>query len=211
MNIAAMSEPNTMMPATAATQKMRRRGDVEVVERVARTALADHERAGGRRGDDTETDRERALVGNGGEVDAEDQRADHQRGEHTAEVVDRVGRLVHVAGDELQGHDQRHDRERQRDEEHRAPPEVLEERARDQRAERRDAAADRRPGAIDLVRDCPDQSAVMSASVVGKAMPAESPPRTRAAASTSSVGAYAASRHAGIDSSTPPISIILRP
>ena len=65
--------------------------------------------------------------------------------------------------------------------------------------------------AIDLVRDCPDQSAVMSASVVGKAMPAESPPRTRAAASTPSVGAYAASRHAGIDSSTPPISIILRP
>ncbi len=38
--------------------------------------------------------------------------------------------------------------------------------------------------AIDLVRDCPDQSAVMSASVVGKAMPAESPPRMRAATST---------------------------
>ena len=38
MNIAPISEPNTMMPAHAATQKMRRAGDVEVVQRVARHA-----------------------------------------------------------------------------------------------------------------------------------------------------------------------------
>ena len=44
MNIAPISEPNTMMPATAATQNIRRAGDVEVVERVARPALADDER-----------------------------------------------------------------------------------------------------------------------------------------------------------------------
>ena len=33
MNIAPISEPKTMIPAQAATQKIRRAGDVEVVER----------------------------------------------------------------------------------------------------------------------------------------------------------------------------------
>ena len=65
--------------------------------------------------------------------------------------------------------------------------------------------------AIDFVRPGPDQSAVIRASVVGKAMPAESPPSTRAAKSTSSLGAQAARRHAGIDSAMPRISISLRP
>ncbi len=48
-------------------------------------------------------------------------------------------------GHEQQRHDERDDRERQRDQEDRAPPEVLEQRAREQRAERRDRAAERRP------------------------------------------------------------------
>ena len=43
--------------------------------------------------------------------------------------------------------------------------------------------------AIDFVRACPDQSAVISASVVGYAMPAARPPPTRATKSTSSEGA----------------------
>ena len=43
--------------------------------------------------------------------------------------------------------------------------------------------------AIDFVRAGPDHSAAISASVVGYAMPAESPPSTRAANSTSSEGA----------------------
>ena len=34
MNIAPISEPKTMIPAQAATQKIAPRGDVEVVERV---------------------------------------------------------------------------------------------------------------------------------------------------------------------------------
>ncbi len=65
--------------------------------------------------------------------------------------------------------------------------------------------------AIDRVRAGPDHSAVMSASVVGNAMPAETPPRIRATTSTSTEGANAASRHAGTDRLTPRISIILRP
>ena len=65
--------------------------------------------------------------------------------------------------------------------------------------------------AIDRVRAGPLQSAVMSASVVGNAMPAESPPNTRARNRTSTLGAYAASRHAGMESEMPRMSIILRP
>ena len=53
--------------------------------------------------------------------------------------------------------------------------------------------------AIDFVRAGPDHSAVISASVVGYAMPAASPPSTRATTSTVSEGAHAASRQAGID------------
>ena len=65
--------------------------------------------------------------------------------------------------------------------------------------------------AIDFVRPGPDQSAVISASVVGKAMPAERPPRTRAPKSTSSLGAQAASSEAGIASAVPTRSISFRP
>ena len=49
------------------------------------------------------------------------------------------------------------------------------------------------------MRGGPDQSAVISASVVGYAMPAARPPISRAAKSTVSVGAQAARMHAGID------------
>ena len=65
--------------------------------------------------------------------------------------------------------------------------------------------------AIDFVRPGPDQSAVISASVVGYAMPAASPPPTRATKSTSSDGAYAASSDIGIASAVPRTSISLRP
>ena len=47
MNIAPISEPKTMIPAQAATQKIAPRGDLEVVERVRGPALAEHEGAGG--------------------------------------------------------------------------------------------------------------------------------------------------------------------
>ena len=65
--------------------------------------------------------------------------------------------------------------------------------------------------AIERVRAGPDHRAVMSASVVGYAMPAETPPRMRAAMRTCSFGAQAAMRHAGTESETPRISMSLRP
>ena len=65
--------------------------------------------------------------------------------------------------------------------------------------------------AIDLVRAAPDHSAVISASVVGKAMPAATPPSRRATKRTPIEGANPASREAGIESPMPSSSISLRP
>ena len=65
--------------------------------------------------------------------------------------------------------------------------------------------------AIAFVRPAPVQSAAIKASVVGYAMPAESPPRMRAPISTSTDGAHAAIRQAGTERTTPMTSIILRP
>ena len=87
------------------------------------------------------------------------------------------------------------DAQGQRDREDRAPVELG--RARRRRAAARAPRSRRRvpdQSAIDFVRAGPDQSAVISASVVGNAMPAASPPTTRAANRTSIEGARAASR-----------------
>ena len=65
--------------------------------------------------------------------------------------------------------------------------------------------------AIAFVRAGPAHSAVMSASVVGNAIPAEMPPTIRAKMRKPSDGAYAAAMDAGIDSEIPRTSIILRP
>jgi hypothetical protein len=65
--------------------------------------------------------------------------------------------------------------------------------------------------AIERVRSLPDQSAVISARVVGKAMPAATPPITRAAKRTPIEGAKPASSEAGIEMPMPSSSIILRP
>ena len=66
--------------------------------------------------------------------------------------------------------------------------------------------------AIECVRPGPGaQSAVISARVVGYAMPAEMPPTMRATISISMLGANAATRQAGIESPTPRRSSILRP
>ena len=62
MNIAPISVPNTMMPAQAATQKTRRPATCEVVERVRRPALAEHERDAGGDGDRGEPEHQGALV-----------------------------------------------------------------------------------------------------------------------------------------------------
>ena len=145
MNIAPISEPKTMIPAQAATQKIRRAGDLEVVERRARPPLADHEGAGRGERDDAEADRQRPLARHRGEVDPQHQRRDQQDREDAAEVVDRLGRLVDVGRDVAPGHEEGEGRQRQGDEEDRAPVELLEQGAGEQRPERGDRAADRRP------------------------------------------------------------------
>jgi hypothetical protein len=65
--------------------------------------------------------------------------------------------------------------------------------------------------AIDFVRPGPDQRAVISARVVGYAMPAAIPPPMRATMRTVSDGAQAARADAGIASTVPATSISLRP
>ena len=65
--------------------------------------------------------------------------------------------------------------------------------------------------AMARVLGAPAQSAVISASVVGYAMPAASPPNTRAAKSTVSLGANAASSDAGMARPVPSTSMSLRP
>ncbi len=86
-----------------------------------------------------------AHVRDGREVDRQDERPDQDRGQDAAEVVDRVGRLVHVSGHEPPRHEQGDERERQRDQEHRPPLELLEQEPRHERPERRDGAAEGRP------------------------------------------------------------------
>ncbi len=65
--------------------------------------------------------------------------------------------------------------------------------------------------AIAFVRPGPDHSAVISASVVGKAIPAARPPKIRAPTSTPTLEAVAARIAAGIESAVPSTSISLRP
>ena len=121
------------------------RRDVEVVEGYRGPLLPDEERDAGDDRHCREAHDDFGLVRHRREVDREDQAPDHQRGQHTTEVVDRLGRLVHMARHEEDREEQRDSSERQRDEEHRAPPEVLQEGARHERTERGDRAAERRP------------------------------------------------------------------
>ena len=65
--------------------------------------------------------------------------------------------------------------------------------------------------AIDRVRAGPSHRAVIRASVVGKAMPAATPPRTRARISTPIDGVQAASRAVGTVAAMPSTSSSLRP
>ena len=192
MNIAPISEPKTIRPAQAATQKVGRAAVCEVVERVRGAPLPDVEADEGRARDDEQDDRQGGLVRDRREVDPEDERADQDDREDAAEIVDGLGRLVDVARHELDGHHERDHGERQGEQEHRSPPEVLEQDPGAQRPERGDRARRSRPTARSpSCGTAPAQSAVISARVVGYAMPAASPPRIRAQISTSSVGAHA--------------------
>ena len=90
-------EPKTMIPAQAATQKIRRARVLEVVQRVRRAPLTKVEGAERRQCDGRQAEHERALVGHRGEVDREDQRSHENDRQDPAEVVDRVRRLVDVS------------------------------------------------------------------------------------------------------------------
>ena len=65
--------------------------------------------------------------------------------------------------------------------------------------------------AIDLTRAGPDHSAVISARVVGKAMPAATPPRTRAPMRKVMFGAHAAAIEVGMARVVPSRSMPFRP
>ena len=65
--------------------------------------------------------------------------------------------------------------------------------------------------AIDFVLACPVHNAAISAKVVGYAIPAAKPPMIRAPIRISTVGAKPATTDAGMASSVPMMSIILRP
>ena len=130
MNIAPISDPKTMIPATAATQNVGRAAMSRSYSGILGPSLADDERDRRRDADDRQADHERRHVRDGREVDGKDQRSDQDGGQDAAEVVDRVGRLVDVRRHESPGHEEGDDRERQRDEEDRPPLEVLEQEAR---------------------------------------------------------------------------------
>jgi hypothetical protein len=120
-------------------------GDLEVVERVRRATLSDEEGDQCGEGDRCQPERQRAHVRNGGEVDRQDERRDENDGQDSTQVVDRIRRFVDVARDEEQRHYQGDRGQRQRDQEDRAPPELLEQSARDHGAEGRNSAPDARP------------------------------------------------------------------
>ena len=132
MNIAPISEPNTIKPAQAATQNGRPGGHVQVVERVLRPPLADEEgdQRGGR---DDEQARAMRVVsfGTAREVDSQGSARPRARSTGTPPRWSTGSvALVHVAGHERDRHHERDHRERQGEQEHRAPPEVLEQDAR---------------------------------------------------------------------------------
>ena len=134
-----------MIPAQAATQNTRRPAMCRSYSGLRARALAQHEGDQPDERDDGQRQGQSSLVRHRREVDGEDQRPDEGDGEDAPEVVDALGRLVDVGRDEEPGHEHGDDGQRQRDEEDRAPPEVLEQEPGDQRPERGDAAADGRP------------------------------------------------------------------
>ncbi len=123
----------------------RSRGHGEVVEWVSRPPLTHEERDRRRRSDQQQAYGERSLVRHRREVDPEYKCPHQHDGEDAAEVVDRIVRLVDVRRHEHERHHERHPDEGQRHEEHRAPPEVLQQDPGNEGPERRNPAPDRRP------------------------------------------------------------------
>ena len=145
MNMAPINDPKTMMPPQRRDPEGAATGDVKVVEGVRGATLAHDE--GGRRDDrdGRQHQSQDAGVGDRREVDGQDQRRHQDDRQHPAEVVDRVGRLVHMAGHVDQRHHQGDRRQRHGEDEDRAPPVVLQQRPGDHRTERGHGAADAGP------------------------------------------------------------------
>ena len=103
MNMAAMSEPNTMMPARGDPEDAARRR-VQVVQRIPRRRCRMRTRSRRRPRSLRARSRRWFHVGDRGEVDRDDEGADEDGRHDAAEVVDRIARLVDVTRDE---HDRR--------------------------------------------------------------------------------------------------------
>ena len=112
--------------------------DVEVVEREPCPSLAEVEADECRERDGTQAERERALAGNRREVDAQHDAGDEHDRQDAAEVVDGVDAFVDVRRHQLDRQHQRDERQRNREQEHRPPPELAEQEPGRERPERRD-------------------------------------------------------------------------
>ena len=145
MNSRAHERAEDDDPGAGRHPEDRPRRDVQVVERDCGPALSKEE------GDEArERDREQrratsvASFGTGRKLIERIGRADEKDGKDPAEVVDRIGRLVHVSGDERPGQEQRDGDERQRERGRPSPSQKNSSRApASKRPERRDGAAER--------------------------------------------------------------------
>ena len=120
-------------------------GYIEVVERCARPTLADYE---GRRSCDRDSGQPQSqgsLVRHGREVDRQHERGHQQNRQDAPEVVNGIGGLVDVRGNEAKGQVQSHQGERQTDHEHRTPVELREQGACQQGSQRGDRATQAGP------------------------------------------------------------------
>ena len=136
MNMAPISEPNTMMPATAATQNTGRAATFRSYSGFVGPALSEYEGDRGGQPDGGQAEGERAGVGHGGEVDGQDDRPTSTTERmpprlSTDSVVSFTWAGMSRIVNGMATIDQRHG-----DQEHRAPPEVLQQDAGDQRPER---------------------------------------------------------------------------
>ena len=119
-------------------------GDVQVVQRAAGPQLAEGERDKAEHRDHGKAENEGGRVWHDREVDAQDQGSHHDHGQDAAEVVDRLGRLAHIGGDQDPRHNEPGSRDRQGDQEDRPPPEAMQQYSRQQGASAAMAAPDAR-------------------------------------------------------------------
>ena len=140
-----MSDPNTMMPAHAATQKVTRDAIFRSYRGLAARFCRRMNSATPMPATTNRPIAEIAQVGHRDEVEPDDQGTDHHGRQEPADVVDGLRGLVDVGRHVLPRHVQGEDREGQRDEEHRSPGEVQEQEAGDHGTEHRDAAAEGGP------------------------------------------------------------------